>query len=63
MIELIKSGTLLLTLLNPFLVIIYLIDPMHKLDQTQFSQVLIRAGIISSLVLHIFTPNPLVVVE
>jgi small neutral amino acid transporter SnatA (MarC family) len=48
--ELLKSSTLLLVLLNPFLLIVYLTGVVQKLDQKQFSQVLIRAGIISSAV-------------
>ncbi|MDD3320380.1 MAG: MarC family protein [Paludibacter sp.] len=49
MSELLRSTLLLLVLLNPFLVIVYLIDIVEKLDQKQFQQVLLRAGIISSL--------------
>lgn len=48
MIDFIKSSALLLMLLNPFLVIVYLIDVMEKLDRMQFSMVLVRAGIIAS---------------
>lgn len=54
MTDLLKSGALLLVLLNPFLVIIYLVDMVEKLDGKQFSQVLIRAGLISSLVFCCF---------
>lgn len=50
MSELLRSTLLLLVLLNPFLVIVYLIDIVQKLDQKQFRQVLLRAGLISSLV-------------
>ena len=49
MSELLRSTLLLLVLLNPFLVIVYLIDIVQKLDQKQFRQVLFRAGIIASL--------------
>jgi small neutral amino acid transporter SnatA (MarC family) len=54
MIEFVKSAALLLMLLNPFLVVVYLIDVMQKLDRLQFSQVLIRAGIIASGVFCVF---------
>ncbi len=49
MSELLRSTLLLLVLLNPFLVIVYLIDVVQKLDQHQFQRVLIRAGLISSI--------------
>ncbi|QIA09814.1 MarC family protein [Draconibacterium halophilum] len=45
--EFIRSVLLLLVLLNPFLVIVYLIDVVQKLDNRQFQRVLIRAGLIS----------------
>ncbi|MGD2117412.1 MAG: MarC family protein [Chromatiales bacterium] len=48
--ELLKSSALLLVLLNPFLLIVYLTGIVQKLDQKQFSQVLFRAGMISSVV-------------
>jgi len=47
MTEFVRSGALLLVLLNPFLVIVYLIDVMQKLDRLQFRNVLIRAGLIA----------------
>lgn len=50
MTELVRSGALLLVLLNPFLVIVYLIDIMQKLDRRQFRNVLIRAGLIATAV-------------
>lgn len=49
MSELLRSTLLLLVLLNPFLVIVYLIDIVQKLDQKHFQRVLMRAGLISSL--------------
>lgn len=52
--EILKSSTLLLVLLNPFLVIIYLVDVVEKLDRKQFSQVMIRAGLIASAVFCCF---------
>lgn len=41
-------------LLNPFLVIVYLIDIVQKLDKKQFNGVLIRAGVISIIVFSVF---------
>ena len=38
MTDFIRSTGLLLVLLNPFLVIVYLIDVLEKLDQKQFTQ-------------------------
>ena len=52
--EFISSVLLLLMLLNPFLLIIYLIDLMQELDDRSFSQVLVRAGIISTAVFILF---------
>jgi small neutral amino acid transporter SnatA (MarC family) len=54
MTEFLKSSALLLMLLNPFLVIVYLIDIMQTLEKKAFSQVLIRAGIIASIVFCVF---------
>jgi small neutral amino acid transporter SnatA (MarC family) len=45
---------LLLVLLNPFLLIIYLIDVVQKLDRAQFARVLVRAGIIATAVFWLF---------
>ncbi|HCO26565.1 MAG: hypothetical protein CME31_14470 [Gimesia sp.] len=45
-----NSTALLLTLLNPFLVIIYLVDVVQKLEQKQFRHVLMRAGLITSAI-------------
>jgi multiple antibiotic resistance protein len=50
MTDFIKSTILLLTLLNPFLLIIYLIDVVQKLNPKQFYHVLLRAGLIASTV-------------
>ncbi len=47
MTDFIKSTTLLLTLLNPFLVIIYLVDVVQKLKKKQFHRVLVRAALIA----------------
>ncbi len=54
MSELVRSILLLLVLLNPFLVIVYLIDIVEKLDHKQFQRVLIRAGLISCFVFCCF---------
>jgi small neutral amino acid transporter SnatA (MarC family) len=54
MTEFIKSTALLLVLLNPFLVIIYLIDMVEKLDRKQFTQIIIRAGLIASVAFSCF---------
>lgn len=48
--DFVQSMGLLLVLLNPFLVIVYLVDIVQKLDQRQFAQVLIRAGLIAAAV-------------
>jgi small neutral amino acid transporter SnatA (MarC family) len=48
------STALLLTLLNPFLIIIYLVDVVQKLKQEQFHRVLIRAGLIAITVFCCF---------
>ncbi len=50
----ISSAALLLMLLNPFLLIIYLIDLVQELDFSAFSKILVRAGIISGVVFVIF---------
>ena len=50
MTDFFRSTALLLTLLNPFLVIIYLVDVVQKLKQKQFRLILVRAGLIASTV-------------
>ena len=52
--EFVRSVILLLVLLNPFLVIVYLIDIVEKLNNKQFQRVLIRAGLISCIVFCCF---------
>lgn len=52
--DFLRSAALLFMLLNPFLLIIYLIDIVEKLDKTEFSKVLIRAGMISTVVFCMF---------
>ena len=47
--ESLESGTLLFALLNPFLLVVYLIDMISKLDQSQFRRILVRAGIIAGV--------------
>lgn len=54
MVDTIKSISLLLVLLNPFLVIVYLVDVMEKLDKVKFNKVLFRAGIIASTTFCLF---------
>jgi multiple antibiotic resistance protein len=54
MTNLISSTTLLLVLLNPFLLIIYLVDVVEKLDRQQFAKVLIRAAVIACIVFCCF---------
>ena len=47
MMDLIRSSALLLVLLNPFLLIVYLIDVVQKFDRGRFARVLMRAGLIA----------------
>jgi small neutral amino acid transporter SnatA (MarC family) len=54
MSDFLKSAALLLVLLNPFLVIIYLIDVVEKLDGATFRRVLVRAGLIAGAVFCFF---------
>ena len=50
MLDFIRSTTLLLMLLNPFLLVVYMIDVFDKLPIHVFRGVIIRAGIISIIV-------------
>jgi len=52
--EFIKSTTLLLMLLNPFLIIVYLIDVVQKMDARQFAKVIFRAALIATVVFWFF---------
>ena len=52
--DIIRSIVLLLVLLNPFLIIVYLIDIVKKKKTKEFSKILIRAGIISFTVFTLF---------
>ncbi len=54
MLELMRSGTLLLVLLNPFLVVVYLVDVVEKLSLRLFARVLLRAGLISAAAFCVF---------
>ncbi len=54
MAEFFRSSALLLVLLNPFLVIIYLIDVIQKLDRGHFTKTLVRAALIASTVFCCF---------
>jgi small neutral amino acid transporter SnatA (MarC family) len=55
MMKLIESGSLLLALLNPFLLVIYLTSLMRELDRPRFRRVLLRAGLIAGVVLSCFS--------
>jgi small neutral amino acid transporter SnatA (MarC family) len=52
--DLIKSTSLLLVLLNPFLLIVYLVDVIQKVEKKEFTKVLIRAGLIACSVFCAF---------
>lgn len=54
MIDFFRSSALLLVLLNPFLLIIYLIDVVQKLNSREFTRVLLRAGLIATPVFWSF---------
>lgn len=54
MSEYLRSSALLLVLLNPFLVLVYLIDVMEKLERRRFADVLFRGGVIASVVFCAF---------
>lgn len=54
MTNFIRSSALLLVLLNPFLVIIYLVDVVEKLEWRQFARILVRAGLIAVIVFCFF---------
>ena len=45
---------MLLALLNPFLVIVYLLDVVQKLDRGTFRRVLVRAVVIAAIVFCCF---------
>lgn len=54
MTDFFSASALLLVLLNPFLVIIYLIDMVEKLERKHFANILFRAGLISIVVFCCF---------
>ncbi|MGA7594869.1 MAG: MarC family protein [Gallionella sp.] len=54
MTDFIRSAALMLVLLNPFLVIIYLVDMVEKLDSKRFAHVLVRGSLIASAVFCCF---------
>lgn len=54
MTEYLRSAALLLVLLNPFLVIVYLVDLVEKLNHRDFNRVLVRAALISTAVFICF---------
>ena len=53
MLEFIRATTLLFMLLNPFLLVVYMTDVFDKLPLATFRSVVIRAGIISTIVFSI----------
>lgn len=52
--EFVKAVSLLLALLNPFLIIVYLFDVVETLDRSTFCRVLLRAAVISVTVFSCF---------
>lgn len=52
--QFVNAVSLLLALLNPFLVIVYLVDAVQNLDKRTFRSVLIRAGLIAAAVYSLF---------
>lgn len=50
MTDFLRSVILLLMLLNPFLVVVYLVDVVQTLESGQFRRVLLRAGLIACAV-------------
>jgi small neutral amino acid transporter SnatA (MarC family) len=53
MSDFLRSSTLLFMLLNPFLLVVYLIDVFDKLPTATFRKVVLRAGIISICVFSV----------
>ncbi|OYP34131.1 MarC family protein [Rhodopirellula sp. MGV] len=54
MLEFLQAISLLLALLNPFLMIVYLSDVVQTVDRAKFSRVLIRAAAIAAVVFICF---------
>jgi multiple antibiotic resistance protein len=50
----VEASLLLFMLLNPFLLAVYLLDPFEKLSSREFGRVLVRAGVISTVVFILF---------
>jgi small neutral amino acid transporter SnatA (MarC family) len=53
--EFVGSGSLLLALLNPFLLVVYLVDLFSTVDGQSFRRILLRAGFIAGVVFCAFT--------
>ena len=53
MAEFMNAVVFILTLLNPFLMIVYLTDVVKKLSYPAFASILIKAGLISGAVFYI----------
>jgi multiple antibiotic resistance protein len=51
MTEFVRSAALLLVLLNPFLVVVYLVDVVEKLELRRFARVLLAGGAMAAFVL------------
>lgn len=49
-----KSAVLLFTLLNPFLILIYLVEMVKELTIKPFAQIVINAGLVASIVYSLF---------
>jgi len=49
-----KSAVLLFTLLNPFLILIYLVEMVKELAIKPFAQIVINAGLVASVVYSLF---------
>lgn len=54
MSEYIKSAVLLFTLLNPFLVLAYIVEMVKELTVKPFAQIVINAGLVASVVYSLF---------
>lgn len=54
MSEYIKSAVLLFVLLNPFLILVYLIEMVKELAVKQFANLVIYAGLVASVVYSLF---------
>jgi small neutral amino acid transporter SnatA (MarC family) len=54
MLAFVQSFSFMLTLLNPFLMVVYLTDVIRQRSYAAFAEVMVQAGIISSLVFCLF---------